>query len=101
MAPLALSRWWVWNRPLHEPWSNKALAQFRDLYCHCSTNILLIKMKLIGFLLLLSGWGIVLAALRLLHGSPTFVFILLGVAVEILGFVLVARAHLPSPGENG
>lgn len=58
-------------------------------------------MKLIGLLLLLSGWGIVLAALLMLHGKATFVFILLGVAVEILGFVFVARAHLPKAGENG
>jgi len=53
-------------------------------------------MKLGGFLLLLSGWGIVLAALAMLHGTTTSVFILAGVAVEILGFVLVARAHLPA-----
>ena len=52
-------------------------------------------MKLFGFLLLISGWGLVIAALSMLHGTPVSVFILAGVAVEILGFVLVARAHLP------
>ena len=52
-------------------------------------------MKLGGFLLLLSGWGIVLAALAMLHGSAVSVFILCGVAVEILGLALVARAHMP------
>jgi len=57
-------------------------------------------MKLIGFLLLLSGWGIVLAALLMLHGNATYVFILLGVAVEILGFVFVVKSHLPTSQEN-
>ncbi len=58
------------------------------------------KMRLVGFLLLLSGWGIVVAALALLHGAAISVFILAGVAVEILGFVLVARAHLPSENQG-
>lgn len=52
-------------------------------------------MKLIGFLLLLSGWGIVLAALAMLHGAAVSAFILAALGVEILGLVLVARAHLP------
>ena len=51
-------------------------------------------MKLLGFLLLISGWGVVTAALSMLHGTPVSIFILAGVAVEILGFVVVARAHL-------
>lgn len=55
-------------------------------------------MKLTGFLLLVSGWGIVLAALFLLRASPLPVFILLGMGVEILGLVLVARGHLPLTG---
>lgn len=58
-------------------------------------------MKLGGFLLLLSGWGIVIAALRLLHTGALTVFVLAGVAVEILGLVLVARAHLPIGEDNG
>lgn len=53
-------------------------------------------MKVIGFLLLLSGWGIIVAALAMLHGPAVSVFIFAGVAVEILGLVLVARAHLPA-----
>jgi hypothetical protein len=58
-------------------------------------------MKLGGFLLLLSGWGIVLAALAMLHGTATSIFVLSGVAVEIIGLVLVARAHLPLREDNG
>jgi len=58
-------------------------------------------MKLGGFLLLLSGWGIVVAAFALLHGGAVSEFILAGVAVEILGLVLVLRAHLPAPKGKG
>lgn len=57
-------------------------------------------MKLLGFLLLLAGWAIVLAAIVLL---PTValraVFVIAGVAVEVLGLALFIRAHLLSPGE--
>ncbi|HTM36004.1 MAG TPA: hypothetical protein VL156_04615 [Terriglobales bacterium] len=53
-------------------------------------------MKLGGFLLLLSGWGIVIAALTLLHGHRVAPFIYAGFAVEILGLVLVFRGHLPA-----
>jgi len=52
-------------------------------------------MKLLGFLLLLSGWGIVETALHLLHRNALSAFILAGLGVEILGLALVARAHLP------
>jgi hypothetical protein len=58
-------------------------------------------MKLGGFLLLLSGWGIVVAALALLHGGAVAGFVLAGVSVEILGLVLVAKAHIPVSEENG
>ena len=64
-------------------------------------NVLLGDMKIIGFLLLLSGWGIVLAAVLMLRGHAASVFILLGAAVEVLGFVFVAKAHLPTNQENG
>jgi hypothetical protein len=53
-------------------------------------------MKLGGFLLLLSGWGIVVAALTLLHGDVVPPFVYAGVAVEMLGLVLVFRGHLPA-----
>jgi len=52
-------------------------------------------MKMAGFLLLLSGWLLVLAALVLLAaGGARTAFLLAGVAVEILGLVLAAKAHL-------
>ena len=57
-------------------------------------------MKLLGFLLLLSGWGIVETALYLLHGSALSAFILAGLGVEILGIALVARAQLPSAEDS-
>ena len=56
-------------------------------------------MKLGGFLLLVSGWGIVVAALRLLHGATVAPFILAGLATELLGLIVVGRAHL-RPGED-
>src|SRR5438477_4437823 len=53
-----------------------------------------IGMKLAGFLLLLSGWGIVVSTLPLLPSSgerPAFV--LAGTAVELIGLTFVARSH--------
>jgi hypothetical protein len=52
-------------------------------------------MKITGFLLLLSGWIIVLAAIALLPSGPSEVsFVLLALGVELLGLTLVFRAHL-------
>jgi hypothetical protein len=55
------------------------------------------KLKIAGFLLMLAGWAIaVTAILLLLHTSVAkMVFVLAGVGIEVLGFVLVARAHVP------
>ncbi|MGA8767519.1 MAG: hypothetical protein WB559_10905 [Candidatus Acidiferrales bacterium] len=51
-------------------------------------------MRLFGFALLLSGWGIVLTALALLSAeAPRIAFVLAGIGVEIVGLVLVIRAH--------
>ena len=52
-------------------------------------------MKFVGFLLLLTGWMLVLAAIVLL-GSPLSrdVFVLAGLAVEGLGLTFVIRSHL-------
>ena len=52
-------------------------------------------MKIAGMFLLLAGWGLVLAAVILLRGvGPGIAFVLAGVGVEVLGLVLVMRAHL-------
>ena len=58
-------------------------------------------MKLGGFLLLLSGWAIVVAALKLLHGGALSAFIVAGLAVEILGLALVAKSHILPSEDNG
>jgi len=57
-------------------------------------------MKLIGFLLMLTGWFLVLAALEMLSAAtPRALFVLAGLAIEVLGLVLVFRAHL-APSED-
>lgn len=57
-------------------------------------------MKFLGFLLLLAGWGIVLTALVLLAAAaPRAAFVAAGIGVEILGLVVVIRAHLAPRGE--
>ena len=56
-------------------------------------------MKIFGFLLLLAGWGLVLAALALLAASvPRAIFVLAGVCVELVGLAVVMRAHLVPQG---
>jgi hypothetical protein len=51
-------------------------------------------MRLFGFLLLLAGWAIVLSALALLAAdAPRVAFALAGMGVEIVGLVVVIRAH--------
>lgn len=53
-------------------------------------------MKAAGLLLMPAGWILVAAALILLPGLPArTAFVLAGLCVEVLGFILVARAHLP------
>ena len=53
-------------------------------------------MKLAGFLLLPAGWFIAASAVVLLHTVPSqTVFCLAGLAVEAVGFVFVAREHIP------
>ena len=58
-------------------------------------------MRLGGFLLLLSGWAIVVAALKLLHGGALSAFIVAGLAVEVLGLALVAKSHVLLSEDNG
>jgi hypothetical protein len=51
-------------------------------------------MKIAGFLLLLAGWFLVLAALGMLHpGASRTVFVGAGLAVEAMGLTLAAQAH--------
>jgi len=53
-------------------------------------------MKLVGFLLLLAGWFLVLAALEMLSAAtPRAVFVFAGFAIEVLGLALVFRANIP------
>lgn len=56
-------------------------------------------MKLLLFLLL-CGWAIVRTALELLDGDALPVFVLAGVATEVLGLDMVARAHAASREET-
>ena len=58
-------------------------------------------MKVAGFLLLLAGWVLVLAAIALLGAAgPRGAFLLAGMGVELLGLVLVARSHLTLKKED-
>ena len=60
------------------------------------------SMKLAGFLLLLAGWGIVLAAMALLPSTLSRTgFLLAGMGVEALGLILAVRSHLILRGERG
>lgn len=45
--------------------------------------------------MLVAGWGIVIAAIALLASTTSrCVFVIAGLGVEVIGFVLVARSHL-------
>lgn len=59
-------------------------------------------MKAVGFLMLLAGWFLVLAAIVLFASPPLrAVFVLAGIAVETLGLILVFRSHLIPRQEKG
>ena len=53
------------------------------------------KMRVVGFLMLLAGWFLVLAAV-VLFPSPGIraAFVLVGIAVEGVGLFIVFRSHL-------
>jgi len=56
-------------------------------------------MRLAGCLLLLAGWGIVVASLPLLPSlQMRAAFVLAGMAVELMGLSLVARSYLVPKG---
>ena len=58
-------------------------------------------LKPIGFLLLLTGWILVLSAIVLLKQPVARTgFVLAGLAVELLGLVLVVRAHISAAPER-
>ncbi len=54
--------------------------------------------KAVGFLLLVSGLVIVLAAIVMLRESARSIFILTGFAIQITGLVMAAIAHTKSGG---
>jgi hypothetical protein len=59
-------------------------------------------MKAVGFLMLLAGWLLVLAAILLFAAPPLrAAFVLAGIAVETLGLILVFRSHLMPREEKG
>ncbi|MGA8030282.1 MAG: hypothetical protein WB992_24325 [Bryobacteraceae bacterium] len=56
-------------------------------------------MRLAGFLLMLAGWVIALAAIALLASLPSRTcFVLAGMGIELLGLVFAARSHVRSRG---
>jgi hypothetical protein len=59
-------------------------------------------MKVVGFLMLLAGWLLVLAAIVLFASPPLQAsFVLAGIAVESLGLILAFRSHLiPREGKG-
>lgn len=51
-------------------------------------------MKLLGFLLLLAGWGLVASAIALLPSpAARAAFVFAGIGVEFVGLAMVVRAH--------
>lgn len=60
-----------------------------------------ILMRLPGFLLLLAGWVIVLAAVALLRSTPQGIFVVAGFGVQLLGLSFVVRSHvIPHGGKR-
>ena len=58
-------------------------------------------MKILAFMLLVSGWAIVLTAVALLtRDVPRAAFVLAGIGVEIVGFGVLVRAHPVRRGER-
>lgn len=58
-------------------------------------------MRVAGFFMLFAGWILVLAALALLPSTGTrAIFLLAGLAVEVLGLVLAFRSHLRPEDER-
>jgi predicted metal-binding membrane protein len=52
-------------------------------------------MRVVGFLMLLAGWFLMLAAIVLFAAAPLRIgFVLTGIAVEALGLTFAFRSHL-------
>jgi hypothetical protein len=59
-------------------------------------------MKVVGFMMLLAGWFLALAAIVLFAAPPLRdAFVLVGIAVVALGLILVFRSHLIPREEKG
>jgi hypothetical protein len=59
-------------------------------------------MRFLGFILLVAGWLLVLAAIVILAAPvPRAVFVCVGLAIEILGLVFVFRSHSIPREEKG
>lgn len=59
------------------------------------------RMKILGFVLLMSGGAIVLTAVALLtQDVPRAAFVLAGIGVEFVGLALLIRAHPVRRGEH-
>lgn len=59
------------------------------------------SMKLAGFLLLVSGWVVVLAAVALLANGARMIFVLAGIGIECLGLGLAIHGHRYIGNERG
>jgi hypothetical protein len=58
-------------------------------------------MRLAGFFLLLTGWGIAMSAMVLLVTALSqTAFVAVGMAIEILGFIFIARTDLLQRGDR-
>jgi hypothetical protein len=59
-------------------------------------------MKVVGFMMMLAGWLLVLAAIIILKSPPARgAFVLAGIAVESLGLILAFRSHsIPREGKG-
>ncbi len=58
-------------------------------------------MKLAGLFLLVAGWGIAVFAIGLLPANAArTVFVLAGIATEVLGIVLLVRSHVVLEAEK-
>ena len=56
-------------------------------------------MKILGFLLMVAGWILVLAAIEMLSPlGARSAFVAAGIAVEVTGLALVIRSHATARG---